>query len=284
MPIFDTAAPITVELSLISANIRINATDRIDTAVEVRPSTESSKKDVALADLTEVRFSNGTLVVKTPKPKPLLGGRGSIDVVIDLPAGSRLRGDSAVADLRATGLLGECRFSIASGDLEFNQTGPLNLNTTSGRISVEHTTGHADITTGSGEVWLHQIDGTAVIRNSNGPTTIGDITGDLRVKVANGDTTIHRAQSTVAVKSAAGNIRLNEVVRGSVVLDTNVGDLEVGIRQGTAAHLDVSALTGRLINELATTGGPETNDEIVKIQARTLAGNIRVHRTQPQTV
>ena len=50
---------------------------------------------------------------------------------------------------------------------------------------------------------------------------------------------------------------LVEVVRGSVVLETKIGDLEVGIREGTAAWLDVSSRHGRVHNALETTDSPE---------------------------
>ncbi|WHT19187.1 hypothetical protein N8J89_39890 [Crossiella sp. CA-258035] len=280
MPIFPTPAPITVELSLVSANVRINATDRIDTVVEVRPAKESNKHDVTAADQTEVSFHNGTLVVRMAKPK-LLGGKGTINLVIDLPTGSQLKGDSAIADLRAAGLLGDCHFTTATGDLQFDHTGPLRLETTSGRIRVEHADGHTDVTSGSGEIWLHTVNGTAVVKNSNGPTTIGDITGDLRVNVANGNTSIERAHSTVAVKAAAGSIHIGELTRGTAVLETNAGDVELGIRQGTAAYLDINTLTGRFINDLATIGGPETNTETLKVHARTVTGDIIVRRSQP---
>ena len=51
-------------------------------------------------------------------------------------------------------------------------------------------------------------------------------------------------------------MRLGEVVRGSVVLETKLGDLEVGIREGTAAWLDVNSQFGRVHNALEAADAP----------------------------
>ena len=52
-------------------------------------------------------------------------------------------------------------------------------------------------------------------------------------------------------------MRIGEVVRGAVVLETAVGDLEVGIRAGTAAWLDVNTHFGRVHNALEAADAPE---------------------------
>lgn len=280
MPTYATPAPIIVELSLLVATVRITATDRTDTVVEVRPTREGNKHDTQAADQTHISFGNGRLTVKQPKPK-LLGNKGTIDVTIEVPTGSTLRGEAAVAELRTQGRLGECRFHTSSGDLEVAQAGPVRLETSAGRISMEQASGHTEVTTGTGELWLREIDGTAVIKNSNGVTTLGNVTGDLRVSVANGDVSIERAHATVAVKSATGSIRVGEIIRGAILLETGVGDVEVGIRQGTAAYLDLRTITGRVINDLAAVPSPDTTAETAKITAHTMTGDLFIHRTQP---
>ena len=78
-----------------------------------------------------------------------------------------------------------------------------------------------------------------MVKNSNGDTWVGEAGGDLRLSAANGSIAVDVAHAGVVAKSANGDVRLGEVVRGSVVLETRLGDLEVGIREGTAAWLDV---------------------------------------------
>jgi DUF4097 and DUF4098 domain-containing protein YvlB len=62
-----------------------------------------------------------------------------------------------------------------------------------------------------------------VVKNSNGDTTIGAVTGDVRVRAANGAISVDRAGAGVDAKSSNGSIRLGEVARGSVVLETANG-------------------------------------------------------------
>ena len=133
----------------------------------------------------------------------------------------------------------------ASARIRLDEAGTLNLKSGAGDISVDRATGHAEITAGSGDVRLRELDGSAVIKNSNGDTWIGVAAGDLRVNAANGNIAVDLAQADVGAKSANGDVRLGEVVRGSVVLETQIGDLEVGIREGTAAWLDVNARPAR---------------------------------------
>ena len=79
-------------------------------------------------------------------------------------------------------------------------------------------------------------------------------------------------------KSANGDVRLGEAVRGSVVLETKLGDLEVGIPEGTAAWLDVRATAGRVHNALEAADAPEATAETVEVRARTAVGDILIKR------
>ena len=57
-----------------------------------------------------------------------------------------------------------------------------------------------------------------------------------------------------------------------------MGDLEVGIREGTAALLDVSSQFGRVKNTLAAADAPEPSAETVEVRARTSIGEIVIRR------
>ena len=143
---------------------------------------------------------------------------------------------------------------------------------------MERATGRAEVTAGSGDVRLGELDAAAVIKNSNGDTWVGVAAGDLRVNAANGSIAVDVAQASVGAKSANGDVRLGEVVRGSVVLETKIGDLEVGIREGTAAWLDVSSQFGHVRNALEATDAPETTADTVEVRARTSVGEIAIRR------
>ena len=117
-----------------------------------------------------------------------------------------------------------------------------------------------------------------MIKNSNGSTSVGIAGGDLRVNAANGSIAVDVAQASVVAKSSLGDVRVGAVVRGSAVLETHAGDVEVGIREGTAAWLDVDARAGRVRNTLDAADAPGASDEKVEIRARTTVGDVAIRR------
>jgi hypothetical protein len=279
MPTFDTPTPIAVTLDLGLGAVRLVASDRTDTVVAVHPSDPSSASDVRDAEQTRVECSDGRLLVKAPRRRAVFGSGSSIDVTIELPAGSHVDGDASASRLSCEGRVGECRFKTAAGNIRLAETGALRLSTSAGDISVDRAVGHADVTTGSGTVSIRAIEGTAAIRTANGDIRIGEVSGDLRSSSANGDISVERADAAVEAKTARGSVRIGEVVRGSVGLQTAVGELEVGIREGTAAWLDVSSRFGLVRNSLGASDGPEQTDETVEVRARTSYGDVVIRRS-----
>ena len=267
----------TIELNM--GDTRIVASDRTDTLVEVSPRDDSKASDVRAAEQTRVEYSNGRLLVKTTQRSFI--GRGSpVDVTIELPAGSQVQGDSGMGEFGCEGDLGECRLKTGMGSIRLDRTGAVHLKTGMGNIDVDRALGDADVTTGSGDVRIGNVQGTAVIKNSNGDTAVGEVAGDLRVKSANGRITVDRAHASVVAKTANGNIRIGEVVNGAIVIETAAGELEVGIREGTAAWLDVSSKYGRVRNSLDQTDSPEQSQATVEVRARTSYGDITIHRAR----
>lgn len=280
MPTFDTPKPIQATIDVVVGDVQISADDRDTTVVEVRPTDPSSEKDVKAAEQTRVEYANERLLVKAPKLRswsPRSHG-GSIDVAIELPAGSRLQGGGQMADFRGDGRLGAVRIKTGMGYIRLDEADTVNLKSGIGDVSVDRASGHAEVTVASGDVRLRELDVSGVVKNSNGDTSIGEAGGDLRVNAANGDIAIGRAHSSVGAKSANGDVRLGELVRGPVVLETTLGDLEVGIREGTAAWLDVRAAAGKVHNALEATDAPDSSAETVEVRARTSAGDVVIRR------
>ena len=280
MPSFDTPEPITATVDVVAADVRITAADRSDTVVDVRPSDASDAEDVKAAEQTRVEYGHGQLLVRAPRVRSWLtrSTGGSIDVTIELPAGSQLRGAGQLADFQAAGTLGESRVKTGLGQVRLERTGAVSLKTGIGDITVDAVAGHAEITAGSGDLRVRELERTAVLKSSNGDTWVGTAGGDLRVHAANGDITIDAARASVVAKSANGDVRLGEAVRGSVVLETSLGDLEVGIPEGTAAWLDVRAHAGKVHNALEASDAPAPSAETVEVRARTSAGDVVVRR------
>jgi DUF4097 and DUF4098 domain-containing protein YvlB len=287
MPTFETPEPILATLEVAAGDLRIAARDRTDTVVEVRPSDPSHEPDVRAAEQTRVEMTSDGLLVKTPRGGrsaltgqrlSLFGKPGSIDVSIDLPAGSRLRADAGVAKLRCSGRLAECQAKAGAGEIDIETAGPVDLSTGAGGISVGVVSGSAEITTGTGRVRLTEIDGPAVVRNSNGETWIGAVTGSLQVSASNGGVSVDRADGDVTVRTANGSLRVGHISRGITTLKTSLGEIEVGIAAGTAALVDAQTRMGNVRNGLTATDSPEPADETAEVHARTAFGDILIRR------
>ncbi|MBO2460934.1 DUF4097 family beta strand repeat-containing protein [Actinomadura violacea] len=281
MPAFDTPEPIILDIDMYVGLVRLHAGDRTDTVVDVRPSDPSVEASVQVAERTVVEFSGGRLLVKGPRPKALghlLPWRGSIDVTVDLPAGSRVEAKAA-AEIIATGVLGETVVHSMNGDLRLEETGPLEAKTSNGHIFVERVTGPAEATTSNGAVRIGYLDGPGTAKSSNGAIAFGEAAGDLQVKTASGDVTIGRATAGLTAKTAFGRIQVGEVVRGTVRLESGHGKISAGIAEGTAAWLDLNSKFGVVRSSLTAAEGPESTDTVAEVHAHTNYGDIDVHRS-----
>ncbi|GAA3822919.1 DUF4097 family beta strand repeat-containing protein [Streptomyces chiangmaiensis] len=280
MPSFDTPEPISVTAHVGAGSIRFTAVDRPDTLVEVRPRDPKRDKDVRAAEQTEATYASGVLTVRT-KERRIIGPSGAVDVTVDLPTGSRVDMTGSWTQVLGEGRLGEVRVKTSSGDVRLDTTGPLQLTASHGSITVDRVEGTAEITTSSGSLRVGTVDGPAVLKNSHGTTTVGAATGELRVSGAHGDIDIARAEESVTATTAHGTLRVGEVARGTVQLETSYGAIEVGIREGTAAWLDVSSERGQVRNTLADSEPPQKTEDTVEVRARTRWGNIDIRRARP---
>ncbi|UQI46886.1 DUF4097 domain-containing protein [Streptomyces sp. HU2014] len=278
MPTFDTPGPISATLEFDIGSARITAGERADTVVEVLPTDGADSADVRAAQQTEVTFSGGKLVVRGPKKRSLLGRTGSLDVSVELPAGSDVLGVSPLADFVTEGPLGECRLKSSLGDIQVAEATAVNLRTGHGDVRVARVTGDAEVA-GAGRIGIGHVAGAAIVKNVDGDTEIDEVAGDLRVNSSNGRISVGVAHAGVDAKSAKGGIRIDEVARGKVTLQTAMGDLEIGIRESTAAWLDVSTRFGGVRNSLGPAEGPGSTDDTVEVRARTGIGDIVIRRS-----
>ena len=110
---YETPEPISVTLELGVGDVRITASDRTDTVVEIHPSDEADESDVKAAQQVRVDYANGMLQVTGPKARVFDFSRKtrSVDVAIELPSGSQVSAETQLADIRCAGRLGECRLS-----------------------------------------------------------------------------------------------------------------------------------------------------------------------------
>jgi hypothetical protein len=280
MQTFQTPNPIAVDLELGVGNVRIEASDRTDTAVDVRPTDPSKPGDVRATEQTEVDFVAGRLQIKGMSGWRQWRSREahSVDLVVELPAGSRLHAEVGVASLSTTGRLGDVHAKVGVGDAHVDEVAALNLKTGAGDVDVARVGGKAEVVTGSGAVRLGTVDGSTWVKNSNGDTWIDRSVGDVNVRAANGAIRIEHAGAGVVAKTANGRVQLGEVVRGTAVAESSFGDLEVGVRDGVPAWLDLRTKFGQVRNELETSDQPPSGEDSIEVHAHTSMGDIAIRR------
>jgi len=121
--------------------------------------------------------------------------------------------------------------------------------------------------------------GECELTSDYGDIRLGEIGNCLRVKGTVGSIVVGRAHADVDAKTTTGNIHVAEVIRGSVVLATAAGGIELGIRNGTAARLDVRTKLGRVLNSLNAVQATNEYADTVKVRARTNLDDIVIRRT-----
>src|SRR5579863_1804135 len=104
---FETPAPISAVVEIPAGRVRFIAADRADTTVDVRPADAGSGRDAKAAQQTTAGYRDGVLRISAPAGGRILGGSGSVEVTVQLPAGSRVEAKAAAVEFRAVGRLGD---------------------------------------------------------------------------------------------------------------------------------------------------------------------------------
>jgi DUF4097 and DUF4098 domain-containing protein YvlB len=171
---FDTPAPISAVLDIPAGRVQFIAADRADTTVEVLPADASKGRDVKVAEQTKVEYGDGVLRIEASAKNQFLGPSGSIEVTVQLPAGSRVEVKAAGAEFRAVGRFGDVAFDGAHGAIKLDEAASVRLTTVGGDVSVGRLNGPAEISTGKGDIRIAEaVRGTVVLRTQAGDVSVG---------------------------------------------------------------------------------------------------------------
>ncbi|MEU1408896.1 DUF4097 family beta strand repeat-containing protein [Streptomyces sp. NPDC005728] len=210
---FDTPAPISAVLDIPAGRIRFIAADRADTTVEVLPASPSKSRDTKAAEQTQVACTDGVLRITAPAPDSrLLGPSGSLEVTVQLPAGSRIEARTAGAELRGVGRLGDVVFEGAYRQIKIDEAASVRLTALDGDVEVGRLSGPAEISTARGDIRIAEaVRGTVVLRTQSGD---------------------------ISVAAAAG-------VSAALDAGTDYGRISNALRNDGSAELDIRATTSR---------------------------------------
>jgi DUF4097 and DUF4098 domain-containing protein YvlB len=281
MPTYNTPAPIDLAIHVPVGEIVVVASDRTDTVVTVSPTSPAKAVDRRGAEETTVEFDGQRLTVTAPKPRfSIIGPSESVDLLIELPTGSRVTAEISSGNVRTTGRLGATRIKCSNGAAQVDTTGDLWLRAGNGNATLGAAEGDIEITADHGQIRIGTVTGDAILKASHGNIQIGESGGDLDAKLSYGDLEITRALAGVSAKTAYGSIELGEISSGAVQVESGFGQIAIGVRPGVPAWLDLASKNGRLRNELAGDTAPEPTEQTVTVRARTQFGDINIRRAQ----
>ena len=205
MQTFDTPTTVTAVVDIPAGHVTFIAADRSDTTVDVRPLNASKGRDVKAAEQTTVAFADGVLRVTGEVTNQAFGGSGSVEVTVQLPAGSRVETKAASTQLRGVGRLGDVVVESAHGDVKLDEAASARLATQAGDITVGRLTGPGQLRTAKGNLTVDEATRGALVLD----TQLGDVTVGAAAGVTaslDAGTTLGRVRN--ALTSTGGDVAL----------------------------------------------------------------------------
>jgi hypothetical protein len=175
---YDTPSPVTAVIDIPAGRVQLIAAARNDTTVEVRPANPASSRDAKMAEQVTAEYAGGTLRVTAPAGGRILGPSGSVEVTVQLPAGSAAEAKLASGEFRTVGRLGDVTFSGQQGAVKVDEAASARLSVLDGNVIVGRLTGSADIRTSRGDITVDEASaGTIVLRTEDGTITVAAAPG-----------------------------------------------------------------------------------------------------------
>jgi hypothetical protein len=206
---------------------------------------------------TRIDFSDGRLVVRTPKDMQLRNV--TVTVSVQAPLGSHVTAKSGSGDLTVSG---------AAGRLE--------LTTGSGRVSADQAAASAKVDTGSGVVRLGPMAAGVRAKTGSGDVEITSIGGVSTVVTGSGDIWLGAVTSDVLARTGSGNVTIANASTGQLELHTGSGAIRVGVRAGSPAEIDLSSGSGEAESELELASTPPSSAPALRVRGRTGSGTALV--------
>jgi len=279
MPAYESLAPIDADINVIVGHVEVVASDRADTTAEVTPTNPGRPGDVSLAREATVAFENNRLTVRVRVPPwlKLFGPSGSVDVRVELPAGSRAEIEIGYGSVRVRGELGATRIVAKYGNVSADRVGDLALVSPYGEVDIAEVDGGLDVTAGHGHVRIGRISGAARLRGAHGTLTLGTTEGEVEVATS-GALTIEHALGNVTARSAHGAIRVLKAEGGILRLENGHAEVEVGVPLGVAAWVDAASAHGVIRNELTPDPEAAGTDRTIELHLRANWADVLIRR------
>lgn len=298
---FEAEGPLNLDAYLRASSLHVTAGHFEQISVEV-----SLAKGVHInADPEDVivEYSAGTLRIEVPETDggglkfgPIqIGGFTShrYRVEVQIPEGSSVNAETGSGSITATGPLETALAKCGSGRISVEQAREVRAKTGSGTVTVEQadrleaTAGSGDITVnavseahltaGSGNIRVNTAQRQLEVKTGSGSIRLGAV-ADTSALAGSGDIEIGTLNGRLSSKSGSGDVTLQTASAGAIEATAAAGDITVGIPHGTAVLQDCSTVAGRLSSALEDADGPGEAERRLELRARTVSGDISVHR------
>jgi len=215
--------------------------------------------DASDVDDFEIFKSGDRISVRHPS-RWRMRGRSS-RLVANVPVGTDVEINSSSGEVRLVGQLGVVRVHTASGQIDVGGATRL------------------DIVTASGSCGCGDIAGDANISSVSGDCTMRHVGGRLEVSMTSGQLRVDRCDGDLMASSASGDVRIGCCGGSDISVRSISGDVRVGLPPGIRVEADISTISGRATLPDPAPGGIQGDRRPVRLQLKTVSGDVRVERT-----
>ncbi|HEY1330867.1 MAG TPA: DUF4097 family beta strand repeat-containing protein [Actinomycetota bacterium] len=266
MTTYPTPEPIAIDVRIPAGTIEIDTVEGAETTVDVRR-LRGPRAGETPQEVREIfRPSSGgraTLYVAVEQGRRRWSGRESYEVRITTPHGPSVATATGSAKVTGRGRFHSLDVKTASGNVVF------------GDVEAD-----ARVQSASGDVELGDVGGSASIATVSGQARASHVGAKLSASMVSGSISVERADGDVSAKSVSGSASVGAVDRGRVDLSTVSGNLDVGVVADRGVWMDLVSASGDTSCELDGFGEGQHRARAadVEIHARSVSGDIRVHR------
>ncbi|PWW62506.1 DUF4097 family beta strand repeat-containing protein [Actinokineospora spheciospongiae] len=278
---FTADGPVHVNVGTAAGRIEVRLTDGPDVHVEVRHAPESATPwsegvsqvlgwingqlgeqgptdtGAEAVRRTWVDFTAGTLTVRSPKAAPL--GAVPLGVTVLAPLGSRVTANGGAASVTVAGTADRVEVGTGAGSVNVERaTGVVQANAGTGTVRVGSAGGGLRARTGAGDVEAGELGGPSTIVTGRGNVHLATVAADLRVR------------------SGSGTITVADATAGRIELNTGSGALNVAVRRGTPAEVDVSTGVGTAVADLPLDTTAPAEAPALRVRGRSGTGDVAV--------
>ncbi|GAB2756542.1 DUF4097 family beta strand repeat-containing protein [Salinifilum aidingensis] len=288
---FDTPQPLTLDIGDNHGPVTVELTDTAVTQVEVRHDPDADAPDWrgGLAGLlnwvteqfgeagartgrdpdrgrerepateavrnTRVELTGNRLVVRTPSGAPLRNV--PVAVRVRAPAHSELSVQAGSGDVTVTGTA--VRAQVQSGG---------------GAVSLAGSTERATVRTGSGQLRLGLMKGGVHARSGSGDVEIAGVLAASSVVTGSADVWLGEVGADVLVRSGSGDLSVTDAAAGELELITGSGEIQVALRRGRSAEVDLTSSAGSARSDLDVRDQPPATTPELHVYGRTGTGDV----------